>query len=104
MKYTLLSFLVLLLACTDKTAQPGEVAGTITGFLEVDDLGKGCGTSGLVLSIEKANYLISNEVEPRYQQPNAWPVQVWVRFKLVSPDRCSQSGNSVEIVSIRERK
>ena len=103
MKTTLYLLLFLLPGCKTETAEPGEMAGTITGYTIADNWANACSTEGPELQSNGNNYWVSNRVAPYFEEPNAWPIPVWVRFRMTSPDSCTRSENRIEVLSIRKR-
>ena len=100
----ILSLLILLLSCKkDFEAETGEVEASVTGYVIADYWTKGCSSGGLEIKIGNNTYVVSNSISPAYEEPNAWPIPVWVRYELAPPDSCSQSTNRVKILSIRKK-
>ena len=101
---TRLGLLLLVAGCNqDAAIKPDEVEATIKGYVIADNWGKGCSSGGLVIKMNRDSYLISNSIPSDYENPNAWPVPVWVRYESAGPDSCSQVTNRVNVLSIRKR-
>ncbi|SFF17741.1 hypothetical protein [Spirosoma endophyticum] len=99
-----LGLLLLLAGCNqDAAIKPDEVEATIKGYVIADNWSKSGSSGGLVIKINRDSYLISNSIPSDYENSNAWPVPVWVRYESASPDSCSQATNRVNILSIRRR-
>ncbi|CAG5072986.1 hypothetical protein DYBT9623_04518 [Dyadobacter sp. CECT 9623] len=103
MKNLLYLLLALLLGCKDRPAEPDEYQGVITGYMVIDNWAKGCGSGGLAIDIKGNTYLVTNSVADTFEDPNAWPVPVWVRYKPAPADSCTGSKNRIEILSIRKQ-
>ncbi|MBC8152495.1 MAG: hypothetical protein H7Z72_06255 [Bacteroidetes bacterium] len=100
---TIISLVVLLISCRSSEIEPGEVEGTITGYVVADNFAKSCSVGGLQVEIRSDTYTLSNAVPVAYQEPNSWPISVWIRYQPDIPDTCTQSTNRVKILSIRKR-
>ncbi len=104
MKRTLIisGLMALLLSCKSTEVEPGEVAATVTGAVIADYFTKGCSGGGLEIKIGSAVYTVSNSVPATYEEPNSWPIAVWIRYQPDIPDACTQSTNRVKILSNRK--
>lgn len=75
----------------------------VDGFLIADNWTKHCSSGGLQISVNDQSYVVSHSVETSYEDANAWPIPVWVRYESDRPDTCIQWTNRIKILSIRRR-
>lgn len=96
--------LICLLSCkNDSKIEPNEVEATLTGYVIADYWSKGCSAGGLQIKVGNDYHTISNHLSADYEEPNAWPIPVWVRYESAPPDSCAQDTNRINLLSIRKR-
>ncbi len=87
----------------DSGIEPGEVKATVIGYVIADYWGKGCSTGGLEIKVGSDHYFIANAISSDYNEPNSWPISVWIRYESAPPDSCGHWTNRVNILSIRKQ-
>lgn len=95
---------LVLLGCQKDRVEAQEEKATLLGYQyasSVNATAKAC-ADGYQIQAESGQYRAQTLLTP-FDKATSESVSVWIRYRVVSTDRCTGNSKLIEVISIRER-